>query len=67
MLIVDDILATDGTVNASVNLIKTLNANVISLAFIAELLYLKGRQKILIGDQVEIFSLVQYCLVYYKF
>lgn len=55
ILIVYDIFATGGTVNASVNLIKTLNANVISLAFIAELLFLEGRQKISLGKQVEIF------------
>ncbi|MDR1418715.1 MAG: adenine phosphoribosyltransferase [Endomicrobium sp.] len=60
ILIVDDILATGGTVNAAIKLVELLNANVVASAFIAELVSLKGRQNVLSCRQVDMFSLVQY-------
>ena len=42
VLIVDDLLATGGTVLGTIELVKTLKAEVVGLAFLVELLFLKG-------------------------
>ena len=42
VLIVDDLLATGGTVNASIELVKKLRGELISCAFLIELLALNG-------------------------
>jgi adenine phosphoribosyltransferase len=57
VLIVDDLLATGGTAKASCNLIEKLGGEVVSLAFIVELSFLKGREKL---GGYDIFSAVQY-------
>lgn len=57
VLIVDDLLATGGTARASCNLIEKLGGEVVSLAFIIELSFLKGRDKL---SEYDIFSLLQY-------
>jgi adenine phosphoribosyltransferase len=57
VLIVDDLLATGGTAKASCNLIEKLGGEVVSLAFIVELSFLRGREKI---GGYDIFSVVQY-------
>ena len=57
VLIVDDLLATGGTAKASCNLIEKLGGEVISLAFIVELSFLRGREKL---GGYDIFSAVQY-------
>ncbi|MDD5087041.1 MAG: adenine phosphoribosyltransferase [Candidatus Nanoarchaeia archaeon] len=46
VLIVDDLLATGGTAKAAVDLIEKLEGNVVGLAFIIELSFLKGREKL---------------------
>lgn len=46
VLIVDDLLATGGTVGATVELIKKLGATVVGAAFFIELEDLKGREKL---------------------
>ena len=48
VLIVDDLLATGGTVLGTIELVKTLKAEVVGLAFLVELLFLKGRERL--GD-----------------
>lgn len=48
VVIIDDLLATGGTVEASVKLVEKLGAKVVGCAFIVELLDLKGREKL--GD-----------------
>lgn len=59
VLIVDDLLATGGSSKASTELIRDQNANVIGAAFVVELEFLSGRQKLEeIG--VDVFSIVQY-------
>ena len=50
VLIVDDLLATGGTAAATVSLVKQLGGNVEGLAFLIELVELKGRDK-LAGEQ----------------
>ena len=48
VLIVDDLLATRGTVLGTIELVKMLKADVVGLAFLVELLFLKGRERL--GD-----------------
>lgn len=57
VLIVDDVLATGGTAQGVVNLVKMQKAEIIGLAFIIELTFLKGRDKL---SGLEISSLMCY-------
>lgn len=57
VIMVDDLLATGGTMAAAVNLVERLGGKVISLAFLVELTVLEGR-KALPGR--EILALLQY-------
>jgi len=57
VLIVDDLLATGGTMNAARNLVKKLEGKVVECAFVVELPDLKGREKIK-GE--NIFSIVKF-------
>jgi adenine phosphoribosyltransferase len=59
VLIIDDILATGGTMAAAIKLIEQINGNVVAAAFILELAFLNGREKIC-NKSVEIFSLLKY-------
>jgi adenine phosphoribosyltransferase len=57
VLIVDDLLATGGTVLGTIDLVRQLKAEVVGLAFLVELVFLKGRERL--GEQ-KIHSVVQY-------
>ena len=57
VLVVDDLLATGGTVVGTLELLKLLKAEVVGLAFLIELLFLKGRDRL--RDQ-RIHSVIQY-------
>ncbi len=57
VIVVDDLLATGGTAKATTQLVESLGGKVASLAFIVELDFLKGREK-LAGYQVV--SLLHY-------
>jgi len=57
VLLVDDLLATGGTGLASTRLIERLGGKLIGIAFIIELDFLKGRDKL---KNYPIFSLVHY-------
>src|SRR5213075_3238938 len=57
VLIVDDLLATGGTVQGTIELIERLKGVVVGLAFLVELDFLKGRER-LEGRRVT--SVVQY-------
>jgi adenine phosphoribosyltransferase len=59
VLVVDDLLATGGTVSATLQLVNQLKGEVVGAAFVIELSYLEGRKK-LEEQNVDIFSLVQY-------
>lgn len=48
VLVVDDLLATGGTVSAVVQLCRELGADVVACAFLLELSFLKGRSRL--GD-----------------
>ncbi|PTM58335.1 adenine phosphoribosyltransferase [Desmospora activa] len=58
VLIVDDLLATGGTIQATLNLVNQLQADVVGAAFIIELTYLQGREKL--PADLDVFTLVQY-------
>jgi adenine phosphoribosyltransferase len=57
VLIVDDLLATGGTVIGTIELVQMLKAEVVGLSFLVELLFLKGRERL--RDQ-NIHSVIQY-------
>jgi adenine phosphoribosyltransferase len=44
VLIVDDLLATGGTVNGTIELVHRLKGDVVGIAFLVELTFLKGRE-----------------------
>jgi adenine phosphoribosyltransferase len=46
VIIVDDLLATGGTIQAVINLVKGLGAKIVGVAFLIELTFLKGKEKI---------------------
>jgi adenine phosphoribosyltransferase len=57
VLIVDDLIATAGTANATRKLVKKLGGEIVECAFIVELIDLKGRDK-LKGENV--YSIVEF-------
>ncbi|MFH5880803.1 MAG: adenine phosphoribosyltransferase [Candidatus Izemoplasmataceae bacterium] len=57
VLIVDDLLATGGTINATIKLIEKSGANVAGIAFLIELLDLNGKEQF---KNYQIKSLLQY-------
>jgi len=46
VLIVDDLLATGGTVRGTIELVERLKGEVVGLAFLVELEFLKGRDRL---------------------
>ena len=46
VLIVDDVLATGGTVKAVTELVRQFNADIAGIAFLSELAFLRGREKL---------------------
>ncbi len=59
VLIVDDLLATGGTVNAVNELVEQLGAKSVAAAFVVELCFLNGKEKIK-DKNLEIFSILKY-------
>jgi len=57
VLIVDDLLATGGTAQATVNLINRLGGEIAGIAFLIELSFLNGRQKL---RGYDVLSLMEY-------
>ncbi|MGE0042144.1 MAG: adenine phosphoribosyltransferase [Vicinamibacterales bacterium] len=57
VLLIDDVLATGGTARAAANLVRKLGGDLVSLAFLIELNFLNGRQKL---DGEQVFSVLQY-------
>jgi adenine phosphoribosyltransferase len=57
VIIVDDLLATGGTMLATSNLVKQLGAEIVGVTVAVELDFLKGRDKF---PDVDVFSLIHY-------
>jgi adenine phosphoribosyltransferase len=57
VIIVDDLLATGGTAEATTKLAASLGAEVVGLGFVVELDFLKGRAKL---PEYDVFSLLHY-------
>ena len=57
VVIVDDLLATGGTVRAAADLVEKVGGNVAGLAFVIELSELGGREKI---KQYDTIALIKY-------
>ena len=57
VLLIDDLLATGGTAEASCQLIEKMGGEVIGCAFVIELDFLNGRSKL---DRYEVHSLISY-------
>lgn len=57
VLLIDDLLATGGTAAATIGLIEQLGCEVVEAAFLIELTFLKGRERL---GNVPIHALIQY-------
>ena len=57
VLIVDDLLATGGTVKAVTELVRQLEGKIVGIAFLIELTDLKGNEKL---KEYPVFSLIKY-------
>jgi len=56
-LLVGDLLATGGTMEATIKLVKQLGGEIAGLAFAIELDFLRGRDRF---PEYEVFSLLHY-------
>jgi adenine phosphoribosyltransferase len=57
VVLVDDLLATGGTMEATIKLVKQLGGEIAGLAFVIELDFLKGRERF---AEYDIFTLLHY-------
>lgn len=57
VVIADDLLATGGTIEATVKMVEQLGGIVVGIAFLIELSYLEGRNKL---QGYDIFTLMQF-------
>lgn len=57
VLVIDDLLATGGTAKATCRLVERLGGQVVGVAFVIELNFLKGREQL---QGYEVFSLLRY-------
>jgi adenine phosphoribosyltransferase len=57
VLVVDDLLATGGTVKANIELVEKLGGEIVGTAFLVELGYLDGRKTL--GNKYDVFSLIK--------
>ncbi|MDF7626943.1 adenine phosphoribosyltransferase [Lactobacillaceae bacterium L1_55_11] len=60
VLIVDDLLATGGTINATRQLVEKLGGVIAGVAFLIELEDLHGREKIMSAGEVPFLALMEY-------
>ena len=57
VLVMDDLLATGGTVAATIELVRRLGGDVVGVGFLMELLFLNGRRQL--GDDYKVVSLIK--------
>jgi adenine phosphoribosyltransferase len=57
VIIVDDLLATGGTMEATIELVKRMGGEIVGLTVAIELDFLKGREKF---PEIDVFSLMHY-------
>ena len=57
VLICDDVIATGGTITASIELVEKLGGHVIGIPVLIELTFLKGREKF---SDYDVFSLIEF-------
>lgn len=57
VLVVDDLLATGGTVGATIDLVERLGGEVIGTSFLVELTFLNGRQRL---EGYQVTTLISY-------
>ena len=57
VLIVDDLIATGGTAKAVAGMVETMGATLLGLAFVVELTFLNGREKL---AQYNVHSILKY-------
>jgi len=57
VLLIDDLLATGGTMGAVIELVKKIKGEIVEIAFVIELLDLKGRAKL---HGLPVYSMVKY-------
>jgi adenine phosphoribosyltransferase len=58
VLLVDDLLATGGTIKANAELVEKLGGEIVGMVFLIELGYLHGREAL--GGKYEVFSIINY-------
>jgi len=56
VLLIDDLLATGGTIKANVNLVEKLGGKIVGIGFLIELEYLHGRESL--GKKYDVYSLI---------
>ena len=59
VFIVDDLLATGGTVEAAIKLVEEMGGEVVGLAFVIELVDLKAKER-LEAKGYKVYSILQY-------
>lgn len=57
VLVIDDLLATGGTAGAAVNLVEKTGGRVVELAFLIELAFLKGRERL---SGVPVYAMIRF-------
>ncbi len=57
VLVIDDLLATGGTIEATVSLVKDMGADVVGCAFLIELVDLKGRDRL---NDIDVYTILKY-------
>lgn len=57
ILVVDDLLATGGSARAAINLVERLGGRIVGVAFLVELDFLRGRDKL---EGYDMLSLIHY-------
>ncbi len=57
VLLIDDLLATGGTIKANIDLVEKQGGRIIGIGFLIELCYLEGRK--MLENNYNVFSLIQ--------